>query len=162
MRTDSKKIKFIAVIACVVLVIAASVSATVAYIVDQQTVSLTYNLAKFDMFPDSDGNFVYTGNVPVYFRFTVSSSLSTDRFAVDYDNAWTYIDGSYYYNSIVQPESGVIVIPSITVYDINDAGTQMNIIGEICQIEPGDAVQESWNVSYNNGVWTALSSSTNP
>lgn len=164
MRTDSKKIKFIAVIACVVLVLAASIGATVAYIIDQQTVTLTYNTPKFVMVGNDDGNFVYNGNVPVYFRFSVTTPNSTiDSYTVAYDSSWTAIGDYYYYNGIVQVGSGTIRIPEITVSGSENATETFTIVAEICQIEPESAVKESWGVSYDNGngLWTS-STPTNP
>ena len=160
MRTDSKKIKFIAVIACIVLVIAASIGATVAYVIDQQTVTLTYNTPTFDMV-GNDGNFVYNGNVPVYFRFSVTSTNVTTNSYTLAHTCWTCIGDYYYYNGIVEAGSGTIYIPEITVTNSENATETFTIVAEICQIEPELAVQQSWGVSYANGHWTSLTP-TNP
>lgn len=163
MRTDSKKIKFIAVIACVVLVLAASIGATVAYIIDQQTVTLTYNTPKFDMqFIENNDIVFYKSNVPVYFRFMISYSGDINDITVESDSNMWQSEGVYYYYKGVLPataDGNTFKLPSITIS--TESSVQYDIVAEICQIEPALAVQDSWGVSYDNGLWTS-STPTNP
>lgn len=162
MRTDSKKIKFIAVIACVVLVLAASFGATVAYIIDQQTVTLTYDLARFDMqFIENTNSIYYTSNVPVYFRFMISYNGSVNDIAVVYDS-WTNVGAYYYYNGVLPADSDGNTFDFPNIIISAESAVEYDIIAEICQIEPGTAVQDEWKVSYNNGIWTSIDSPVNP
>lgn len=156
MRTDSKKIKFIAVIACVVLVVATSIGATVAYVIDQQTVTLTYDMAKFDMIFADDSVF-YTSNVPVYFRFMISYNGDVDDITVT-GSDWSLVGNYYYYNGILPADSdgNAFDLPEISVS--TDTSVQYDIIAEICQIEPSEAAMQSWGVTYGANGWEAVSS----
>ena len=111
-----------------------------------------------------------TGSIPAYIRAVVVTNWVDENGdvafgevpAVTYGTDWEEIDGYVYYNKgvLAKSASTAPVIQAVSEMPAPEGCTlQITVLTEAIQAEPAGAVQNAWHMTYQDGVWTAV---TNP
>lgn len=108
-----------------------------------------------------------TSNIPVYVRATFTAYWANDdgsvnptpvSYSVSYGDKWQYVNGIYYYQGVVDANKKTET-PFISKLEpdseLEDCHLVVEVIAEVIQAEPIDAVQESWKMTYSGGSWTS-------
>lgn len=107
-----------------------------------------------------------TSNIPVYVRATFTAYWANEDgsvnptpvdYTVSYGGDWQEVNGIYYYQGVVEAGKRTAT-PFIEELkpdvEIEDCHLVVEVIAEVIQAEPIDAVQESWKMTYSGGSWT--------
>lgn len=108
-----------------------------------------------------------TSDMPVYVRATFTAYWANEDksvnptpvdYTVVYGDNWQLVNGIYYYQGVVaaggQTETPFIVSLAPNV-ELEDCHLVVDVIAEVIQSEPIDAVQEAWKMTYSGGSWSA-------
>lgn len=93
---------------------------------------------------DADGKIVK--DVPEGYSYTLN--LNT--------KAWTEKNGIFYWNAVVKPDNStgnLINSAVVTAQQNPEYFLQIDVLSDAIQASPASAVEEAWEMSFENGTW---------
>lgn len=160
--------KQLAALLSLTLVLTCFVGTTLAYIVAKAgPLTNVFQPVQVSCQVSQDKNQVTNqSDIPVYLRIAVTATFVSDEGKIHWENptltvkddaSWQQVGQYYYYKGAVASQSAVNV-PEISVTgDLEGYTAQYQVLAEVIQAEPADAVHSAWKMTYNGSVWSTYS-----
>ena len=108
-----------------------------------------------------------TSDIPVYLRVTVTATYEKDG-KIHYENpeltvtpsanCQTVVEGGqtfYYYTAEIAADATVTVFSELTASEKDGYTTKIQVLAEVIQSEPDDAVRDAWEMTFSGTTWSA-------
>lgn len=168
MKTASKK--RLALLLSMILIFTCVVGGTLAYLFaktdsitdtfEPAQVSCTVDDAFSTVTNESETSVWLRVSITAVFRSTTDSSAvhwQSPTLTVDLGENWQLVDGFYYYKTSIDA-GGIVNLPAFEASgSVDGFEIEKQVLAEVIQSAPLDAVQSSWKVTINGTTWETYS-----
>lgn len=170
MKQKNKKFRLIlGVLLLLVLVFSLLTATGVFALMGDTTEKISLEDAKVSCQVLSDQSVKNAGNTPVFIRVkllinwldengnVMAVAPAGSNYSIELKSDWTHLggqkfdEGYWYLNKPLQPDTAAVIIKS---YTSSGGSFKLTVLAEAIQSVPSAAVEEAWNVSYDNETWT--------